>query len=372
VPNQRERVGEFWSAVELHGNEVANSARYLKPIRHPRLTTELKILTPRVDLAREAGLLGAESSNAWSSVAAPRVVVDPQIAAVPSTAEVPDPQLLKHSVFLQVGTGGDLIQDLVMAVSDDKAAQEQDLSPLVELSGVELADNAMHSVPFWMWNTVIGEQAAASPSRVGILWEDVSALAQTARAQLNEELKQRQAQARAFLHQVQRSIDAALLPPPAYAPGAVRVRGAVRTSGQPRQERVRAVVLGDDWTPRRTLQLALSQGPVVQANRLLVDLDVDDPTLVGRQADLVLTSGEAEVALVSAHIEPAQASSAACILFRLDLSEAQLETEDGMLHSGALHVVIEPPEANSASGERVVPPEVRSSSEDAGTGSSHG
>lgn len=347
-----EIFGELWSeAVRPPLNVLRNVALYRKPIRYVQATTELKVLTPAVDLQSELGTLSPGFSNEWKAVRVPRLGFAQYSPMATETAQAFVPwasALHAQTAFAEEEMVGlcALVSPLyaqswVGETAEGKQKSQIDLASLSQLAGpVELANSMTQQSYAWTFPTTEGP-AHRAPT-VGVLWEQAAELSRAAGQQLTNAAKHSYASASSFVRSVQEAIDAALLPTPAYGTAPVRTRGAVRTSGPSKTPSIGALVLNQEWSPERSLELPVLRGPEIESNQLTLEVGVHDPTFEGRRASLVLVVGSAEVALVSAPITPTATPGFSRIGFQLDLPAAHLRSGPGKLVTDSLQVIVEP------------------------------
>ncbi len=355
VKKADEQAAGLRSAImQLQWNELHGKARYPQPVHYVKITTELKVLTPMVDVPATLGEVQPLANYAWHPTPVPSLGLSQQAAVAVDLELTATP----FANDLQVQTAGAeglasgltalmtavYAQPGLLDAVEQEGLTEIDTARVAELGrGAALAPEAELA---YLAPMNVARGPAKRPSPVGLLWEQAAALSKTAGQQVTAGVRHRYEDAQAFLSNVQKAIDVALLPPPGYGTAPVRVRGAVRTSGRSAQPLVEALVLDQDWNPGARLKLPVIRGPSIRANRLTMAVDVQDRALNGRTASLILVSSGAEVALVGAPIKASDSHVVGRAEFRIDLSTAQLSLADGVLSTDALHIVIEPPGSN--------------------------
>lgn len=127
-----------------------------------------------------------------------------------------------------------------------------------------------------------------------------------------------------------------------FTSGPPRTRGPVRTRGEASKAYIFGVVLDEAWKPERTLRLLVEKGPEIAVGHLTLTVRGEEPSLVGRRADLVFISEWVEVALGSAEIRKPRGYKYWRLDFDLDLESAGLKVRDGTLPPQVLQIIIEP------------------------------
>jgi hypothetical protein len=283
------------------------------------MTTELKTMVPKIDLAPNLAKWAPTLENTWISSA----LVRPW--ALGPTLEL---SLGFQAVRIETSTvkpswEGFLVSQRVWEVPAKAQVPlfEADLAQKVAKVNVSNAINVLPTMPL---NVMTSEPPLERPV-VGILWQA-----------LTERMT-------SFLEEVRTRLDQLVSPMPAFAPVAVLTGGPVRKRGGLEKKalgQVTAFVLNKGWEPERALSLPVIDGPMVKNGRLTLVLRVEDPSLVGREADLALVVEGLEVALCSARV-PALREGGADLTFELDLAEAGIKVRDGLVPLKVFQVFIE-------------------------------
>lgn len=331
---------------------------YLRPFPHIRITTELRTVVPRVDLMPLVAK-APTADNAWA--------VAPVLATLPIEVPANVSKAFAAPVFLPItaleksGLVANVAEpsraSYAMAPGSVAALAQLPLpadAPLLDLAGTE--DLGLRVEPLNTAKAIRDvfnvEPFPRRPSLVGVLLEQAAEAARLKRDRLTESVKHRLTQIEDFLGEVQRRIDELIIPRPALVPGAVPTRGRAtgyRGEVKPKELiHVPAVVFDRTWEPERTMLLPVEVGPEIGRGRLRLALRVEEVSLVGRLADLVLVAKDVEVVLTSATVERGRKENSAQVVFDLDLATAGLRVRDGAFPTDVLRVLIEPKRGRNA------------------------
>jgi len=285
-----------------------------------RMTTELRIIVPKVELVHELARFAPALENTWVPTTLTRSLSFAPTLALSLGFQ---PAKIKTSSVEEPSWEGFVVSQRVWEVPAKAQVPlfEADLAQKVAKVNVSNAINVLPTMPL---NVMTSEPPLERPV-VGILWQA-----------LTERMT-------SFLEEVRTRLDQLVSPMPTFAPVAVLTGGPVRRRGGLEKEalgQVTAFVLNKGWEPERALSLPVIDGPMVKNGRLTLVLRVEDPSLVGREADLALVVEGLEVALCSARV-PALREGGADLTFELDLAEAGIKVRDGLIPFKVFQVFIE-------------------------------
>jgi len=306
-------------------------ARWFSP-KPIRLTTELRVLTPRWNLTAEVrgAMEEFEGRLAWEPVEA--------LEPIKEFAPLPSFELTSGLEERRLGLIGETLplrEALPQSVHLEIVAEEEVPEIRFQAPAIE---NSLRDLPS-LWNQLPGE--SSGPVAV-VLWRLRQELERAAQRAAAAVIKT----ARDVADSVQSLLDSLLLPPPqpAMLGGAIQTAGGpVRTRGGEKIEKeIETVILGKNWETKERRRFPVAADPRIKGGELGFMVAVD-PTFSGQIADLVLVADPLEVALGFTKIKPSEKGEKAIAEFQVDLKKVGIKVRDGNLPVEKLFLVIEPP-----------------------------
>lgn len=314
----------------------------------PKITTELQLLTPQVDLESLSQQV-VQVKNSFAADVISQLMPELRLSIIP--AEVTG---VSNSVGRSVES---LINTIPRASIADLISEHfqniAESQPTERLPQEETAA-LQQTISNWLQAWSPANQFNRLPLILNSIPEAVSLLRpQEGRLQLfleelTQEIRKRKEKGENGLlstaERISDSISQQTTPPPPLAREAVLTSGPPRTCGPvgAAKAHISGVVLDEAWKPERTLRLLVKKGPEIAAGHLILTVCGEEPSLVGRRADLVFISEWVEVALGSAEIRKPRGYKQWKLDFDLDLVTAGLKVRDGTLPPQVLQVIIEP------------------------------
>lgn len=320
----------------------------------PKITTELQLVTPRVDLG-PFNNQAVQVENSFASDVIAQLMPGLHLSALESGIEGISNQEVKPVLIKE----NPMPPPIANLLSEDlwHTAESQSVEQHPQEEIVSLQRTASNWLQAWvptnhpnplplMLNSLPETLASASPrhqqeERILVFLE-----------QLSHEIRKRKEKVENGLLSIAERISdsiAQLTAPPqdrwarqAVLTSGPRTRGPVRTQGGPAKAHISGVVLNEGWKPEQMLRLLVEKGPVITAGHLTLTVRGEGASLVGRRADLVFISEWIEVGLGSARIRKSRGHQPWKLDFNLDLESAGLKVRDGTLPLQVLQVIIEP------------------------------
>jgi hypothetical protein len=333
-----------WNTLRL----PATSAIFLGSF--PKITTELQLLTPRLDLEPFCNQAVQVKNSFASSIAQlmPELHLSTLEAEGISNQGV-RPVLIKVNTMPQASIA-DLMSEYLVGIAESQlpeqlpqgetVALQQAISDRLQVWGLT---NHLNPLPLIL-NSLPEALSLPKPQeqiqRIQLFLEELSREIQKRKEHVEDRLLR-------IVERLSDSIARLTTPPPRLARQAVRTsgprtRGPVRARGEPAKAYISGVILDEAWKPEQTLRLPVEKGPVIAAGHLILTVRGEGASLVGRRADLVFISEWIEVGLGSAEIRKPKGYQQWELDFDVDLESAGLKVRDGTLPLQVLQVIIEP------------------------------
>lgn len=316
----------------------------------PKITTELQLLTPQVDLEPfSKQVVQVENSFASDVIAQlmPKLHL-PTLEVEGILNQEVRPVLIEVNTMSQASIA-DFMSEYLQDIAESQPAEQL---PQRETAALQQA------ISNWLqaWSPV--NQLNPLPLILNPLPETVSLPRRQRRVQLfleelSQEIRKRKENVEDSLlrivEQLSDAITRLVVPPPPLVRQAVltsgpppRTRGPVHARGEASKAHISGVVLNEAWKPEQTLRLIVEKGPEITAGHLTLTVRGEGTSLVGRRAELVFISEWVEVALTSARIRKPRGHQQWKLDFDLDLAATGLKVRDGTLPPQVLQVIIEP------------------------------